>query len=427
MILAGLVIVHLIILINLKFTAWPEIFSFSYLFNNGFNLYKNMIHPYTPLLTMFLAFVYKIFGYNILVVKTFTYALILINDLFIFKITSKLTKDSKWGIFAVVFYILTQPFLEGNQLWYDLAISTPILISLWFLLNKKYFVTGITLAIAFLTKQNSVLFLAIALIYAFKDKKVFRLLLGALLPIIPLAIYLYSTKSIIDFVNWTLIYPSKYWTNFPNYVQMILNKRQLLILVILFLPVFYLIIDRKIKNKLLLFGSIIISLVLIYPRFSFFHFQTGLAFLAIIFGLVSFYIKKPIFIYVYLILLVFLIPKDWGRNTRFIDDNKLSIQKSEKIYLLGPHSLNYVISNNIPPKPWFDNFGWYFEIPGIQQKMVDGWKIDPPQYIYWSIPKNGNWYDLGTYQPKEVVKYIKNNYQKFEEQNEVEIWKIKQL
>ena len=63
-------------------------------------------------------------------------------------------------------------------------------------------------------------------------------------------------------------------------------------------------------------------------------------------------------------------------------------------------------------------------MPNMQQKMIDGWKIDPPQYIYWSIPQNGNWYDLGTYQPKEVVKYIMDNYKKIDQQESVEIWKL---
>ncbi|MEK7169180.1 MAG: hypothetical protein AAB778_04160 [Patescibacteria group bacterium] len=425
MILTGLVIVHIVILLNLKFTAWPEIFSFSYLFNNGFDLYKDMVHPYTPLLTLLLSFLYKLFGYNVWVVKLFTYLLVLINDLLIFKITIKLTNKSKWGIFAVIFYVLTQSFLDGNQLWFDFAISTPILFCIWLILNKKYFWTGVVLAVAFLVKQNSLLFLPLLLIFANNIKNSIKLLFGAMLPVIPFAIYLYLGSSFADFFNWTLIYPSQYWTNFPNYVQILPTSRQLLVLIILFMPSIYLFVTREFKNKLLIIGSLLVSLVLIYPRFSFFHFQTGIAFLSIIFGVVSSYIKKPILIYAYLLLLLFLIPKDWGKSTRFIDDNSLLVEKSEKVYLLGSHSLNYVFSNSLPPKPWIDNYGWYFDIPGIQQKLIDGWKIDPPVYIYWSIPQTGNWYDLGVYQPTEVVKYIRDNYQKIEEQNGVEIWKLK--
>lgn len=425
MILAGLIIVHIVLLLNLNFTAWPEIFSFPYFFNNGFNLYKDMVHPYTPLLTMCLAYLYKIFGYNILVVKIFTYFLILVNDLLIFKITLKFTKNNRWGIFAVIFYVLTQSFLDGNQLWFDFVISTPILVSLWFVINKKYFWSGVAFAIAFLIKQNSLLFLLLALMFTHKIKNLFKLLLGAFLPIVPLIIYLYLSNSLTDFFNWVLIYPSKYWTSFPNYVQLIPSNKQLLIFIIIFLPAIYLAFKNKTKEYVMLLGSLIISTILIYPRFSFFHFQTGIAILAIIFGIASSNFPKKYYLHLYLIILTLLLPKNWGNSARFIDDNKLSVEKSAIIYLLGPHSLNYVINNSLPPKPWIDNYGWYFEIPGIQQKVINSWKIDPPKFVYVSKPGQGNWYDLGTYQPKEVVKYIKENYIKVDELNSVEVWKLK--
>lgn len=425
MILTVLMIVHIVILLNLNFTAWPEIFSFPYLFNNGFDLYKDMVHPYTPLLTILLSFLYKLFGYNVWVVKLFTYFLILVNDILIFKITSKITKNTRWGIFAVIFYILTQSFLDGNQLWFDFAMSTPILVGSLLILNKKYFLSGVAFAIAFLIKQNSALFFIFGLLLSLKNKNYLKILLGSLLPIIPFSIYLFQKNTIMDFLNWVLIYPSKYWTSFPNYVQMVPSNRQLLILALLFLPVLYLVIKKEIKNNILLFGSLFISLVLIYPRFSFFHFQTGIAILAIIFGVVSSYFPKKYYLFLYLIVLILLIPKDWGSSVRFIDDNKLVMNKSEEVYLLGPHSLNYVTSGTLPPKPWIDNYGWYFEMPNIQENMIDGWKVDPPVYVYWTIAQAGNWYDLGTYQPEKIVKYIKDNYQKIDQQNEVEVWKLK--
>ncbi|EKD94484.1 MAG: hypothetical protein ACD_26C00034G0019 [uncultured bacterium] len=424
MILIVLIVVHILILLNLRFTAWPEMFSFPYFFNNGFSLYKDMIHPYTPLLTIFLANLYRLIGYNVWIIKLVTYTLIIINDILIFKITSKLTKSTKWGIFAVVAYLLTQPFLEGNQLWFDFAISSPILLGLWLVINKKYFWSGIVFAISFLIKQNSALFLILGLLLSFKNKNYPKILLGSFLTIIPFGIYLHQKNSIVDFFNWVLIYPSKYWTNFPDYVQMMPTNRQLLILLLLFLPTVYLVIKNKFKNNLLLFGSLIISLILIYPRFSFFHFQTGIAILAIIFGVATSIAKRQ-FVYLYLFIVFLILPKDWSNLTRFIDDNNLSILKNEKVYLLGPHSLNYVVSNSLPPKPWIDNYGWYFEMPGMQQRVLESWKNNPPNYVYRSLPQSGNWYDLGVYQPKEVVKYIEDNYQKVDQQNDVEVWKLK--
>jgi len=62
--LIGLFTLHLFILIHLQFTSWPEMFSYPYLLNNGFNLYKDIALPYQPLLMLILSVVYKIFGYN---------------------------------------------------------------------------------------------------------------------------------------------------------------------------------------------------------------------------------------------------------------------------------------------------------------------------------------------------------------------------
>src|SRR3990167_1746027 len=82
--------VHSLILSNIQFTAWPEMFSYPYLLNNGFMLYRDQALPYQPLLVLILSKIYIIFGYDINVLKIFTWGIILINDLLIFLISQKL-------------------------------------------------------------------------------------------------------------------------------------------------------------------------------------------------------------------------------------------------------------------------------------------------------------------------------------------------
>ena len=84
--------IHLILLTNLRFTPWPEMLSFPYLFNNGFTLYKDFVIAYPPFLVVLLSLVYKIFGYKVLVLKVFTWLLIILSDLIIYKIVNKVTK-----------------------------------------------------------------------------------------------------------------------------------------------------------------------------------------------------------------------------------------------------------------------------------------------------------------------------------------------
>jgi len=109
----------------MQFTAWPEMFSYPYFRNNGLLVYKDMIHPYPPLLTMALSTLYKAFGYNLLVLKIFTWVLILFNDLTIFILVKKVTKKYLYPLIALLFYVLTQPFLEGEA-----AIFSPIVLTI---------------------------------------------------------------------------------------------------------------------------------------------------------------------------------------------------------------------------------------------------------------------------------------------------------
>jgi len=111
LILFALLGLHLLLLFNLQFTAWPEILSYAYLKNSGFSLYGGMVHPYPPLLTLTLSYLYKIFGYGIPVERAFYYLMLLINDVSVFLIAKKITGNKLAALASVSVYILTQPGL----------------------------------------------------------------------------------------------------------------------------------------------------------------------------------------------------------------------------------------------------------------------------------------------------------------------------
>ena len=122
---------------------------------------------------------------------------------------------------------------------------------------------------------------------------------------------------------------------------------------------------------------------------------------------------------------------EFGQTVRFYGQEEIKlaefIQKnsnsSDKIYLLGPHSLIYVLSDRIPPKPWIENYVWHFEIPGMEEKLLQGFSLSPPKIIIWSEPRPGPWYDLVTYQPEKVTDWIRTNYKKGEEvESGVFVW-----
>ena len=419
---------HLLLLINLQFTAWPEMFSYAFLRNNGFLLYKDMVYPYPPVLVLGLSILYKLFGYKLIVLKLATWAIILVSDILIFLIVKKVTSRSLLAVGSLLFYVLTQPFLSGNQLWFDLAILPPVLLGTFFFLDKKYLLSGVFLGVAALTKQTAVLFLVVSGLWLLITEKrfnfVIKLAAGPLFLFLVLLVRLITEGAVQGFFNWTVVYPLTYWGEFPGYVEAVLNSREWLVVILLSLPAIILFLR---KNYLLLIIYYLLSIIMVYPRFSFFHFQLAIAFSAILFGvsLKSFKVPRFLFITYYFLLITFItlpaLKTSWQKETRFWGASDLrlaSIVQKEvdgSVYLLGPHSGLYVMAGKLPPKPWVDNFGWYFEVPGVQEQAIKSWRENPPGVVIIQDPNPGEWFEIGTYQPKEVITWINGNYNKEKE------------
>lgn len=441
LILLVLLGVQLFLLVNLQFTAWPEMLSYSYLRNEGFLIYRDMIHPYPPLLTMFLSLIYKTFGYQVIVVKTVAWFLILSSSFLLYWVTYYLTKSRTLALIGLGFYIFVQPFLEGNMLWFDMATIPPVLLGTYFTLryirekeDKFLFWASLFFSIAALTKQTAALFLIALGLYVllrrFSWNRLFKLAVAPIVLLVPFFIQLVREGAMQDFFNWTILYPLGEWGKFPGYVQMFLSPRQLAVVLILLTPVLILyIVRRKVfsyPSSLLLPIFLGISLIMVYPRFSYFHFQLALVFvvLNLAFLIRTWDLKRAgLFFGVVIFVLIPFVHKpviatDWQKEARFYGkgDTDLAIKiadftdPSDKVFLLGLHSGLYVMAGRLPPKRWTDNFGWYLEIPGVQDEILSRWEEKPPDVIFNRIPSMGNWFDLGTYRPEEIVNYIEQNY-----------------
>lgn len=439
--------IHFFLLLNLQFTAWPEMFSYAYLKNNGFLLYKDIIHPYPPFLTLVLSYVYRIFGYSLIVLQAVSWLTILASSLLVFLISRKITKNESIALFTLGIYVLFQPFLEGNMLWFDIAIVLPILAGVFFALRwiDRYgsqklniFLAGLFFGIASLIKQTAGIFWVAFFIFLIfrKAKKsyFFHLLAG---PIILWGIFLgriIQENQLVEFWNWTIFYPLFRWGNFPGYVQMALSSRELATLGIFLIPVIlYVLWKRTIKDEKfwLLILFLIAGLVAIYPRFSYFHFQPSLVFFVLLYGYIAQGLNLQqrimgislfflfLFPFIYKPVFTFEWRKDphfYGRQEKeFAELLKTKVDDKRNVFLFGVPSQFYSMTGTLPPKPWTDNFGWYLEIPGVQENVVKHWGANPPDFVFWRFPSPGNWFDLGTYQPQKIAQWIKENYTKKEE------------
>ena len=455
MIFLPILVLHFLILSKLTFTAWPEMLSYSYLLSHGFTLYKDLVAPYTPGLIFLQTLFFNLFGFTPETLKVLAWLLIFISDLLMFLLLRKVTKSNLIsGIFLTIF-VLLQSFFDGNMLWFDFASVIPLLAALLFIFKylegkvNNLFWVGFFLGLAFMTKQIALIYLPVFLIsYLFINRKLVLRQIGLVLAgfsitTFPFVIYLILQNTLIDFLLWSVYYPSTFWSHFPGYVDLNTTNYRIKIISLLLLPLVFGLFNFKklINNKNLIFIVIffLVSIIAIFPRFSYFHLQPPIAFLVLliagIFTELSSRIKKVDLVLLAItlgLLINYLAPTQLGNNIRFYSqtDKVLAgkikdVASEDPIWLINLSSAFYVYSGLLPSKPWVDNFGWYMEIPGVQDNILKGFDQNPPKFIFWQQPTSGNWFDIGTYQPSKIVLYIKNHYQKVDNINSVEIWKIK--
>lgn len=441
--LPTILVIHVILLSNLQFTAWPEMFSFPYMIDSGFVIYKDFHHVYQPLLTFILLGVFKVFGFNLTTLKVFTFVLIMLIDLMIFANLKQITKNNTLSLLGLVIFVLLQPLFDGNMLWFDLAVVLPILISIYFVTSNLFW-SGFYIAISFLIKQQAALLVLLIFVYLLVSKKnkkdILKFIYGAGIPILVLLLFLFKLGIISDYFFWTFEFPLIHLPKIPGY-SITPNTRDIKIMAVLFVTLLVGAIFnyKKIKKsprktKFYLYLSILFLLILsAFPRYSLFHLQPALAVYVLMIGYLLKFRKR--YFVILLLIPVYILGKNalitknfedrfYGTYEKQLSQEIKTRSQDEKVYLLGPSSVNYVLSETISPKPWIENYVWHFEIPGLQEKVIDGWEIDPPIYIYWTKPKPGNWYDLATYQPDKIVKYINSNYEKIDQVENVEIWKF---
>src|SRR3989338_2291871 len=145
---ASLIAIHILILTQLRFEVWPEMMVMPYLMKNGFELYRDMIVPWTPGLMWILSGWFWLTGLTVWNLKVLTWLIIISTDILIYFIAVK-----RWGkltgIISLTSFLLLQPLFDGNGLWFDLA-GVPLLL-LAFHFDNLFF-----LGAAFLIKQSVV-------------------------------------------------------------------------------------------------------------------------------------------------------------------------------------------------------------------------------------------------------------------------------
>jgi hypothetical protein len=437
--LIGILLTHLLLLIFLKLTAWPEMSLWPYLMTKGWLPYRDIAIAHTPLMLFNLAIFLKIFGTGILQLKIFTWLLILSLDGIIFVIVRKLW-NIKTAFLSVMAYGLWMLFYDGNGLWFDLYMGFMAFLSFYFAKKKNWFWTGIFWALAFISKQTAVWFLIpIGLEMASGKWLMIKRSAGKFfLGVLPVAtiftIGMLVMGILPNFWNWSVKFGV---FTLPGAVGQIQSPglRNFVVAafpLLVFVPLF---LKFKTRNLDLLFWAAAGTLGS-YPRFEFFHFQPAVPFLAIATGLFlidSKIYKKftKVFAVLYIIGVVYLSTgyfiRNVGEGTRFYEADvesvvlyiKYNTDPGDRIFVVNWWDNLYALTDTLPSTiPWVPQLSWYLERPGIQEKMVEGLKENPPELIIFNPYTD---FGLSAYVPEKVYNYITENYKIFQKVDGVEI------
>jgi len=436
-----IILFRVILLIYLKFTTWPEMILWPYLMTRGWLPYRDIAIAHTPLMLALLAIFYKIAGVGILQLKIFTWAVVLGLDILVYMVVKSLW-NNKVALITLAAFAFWQLFFDGNGLWFDLFMGVFAFASYYFVQKKNYFWSGVTLALAFISKQTAVWFLIPIGLEIFNVrqplkeaplKDAWSLVKGGLVILVLLVIPLLLLGILPSFYHWAInfglfILPkAQGQVQLPDFKNLAVSVFPFLI----FIPLFF--NRKKILAKSEFGKSKFFNLLLwtiagslgAYPRFEYFHFQPALPFLAIATGLVltgaakkdrimSIFISFYMFASVYLFANYFL--RNFNEGTRFYETDvqdvvayvKDNTSSNDKIFVMNWWDSIYSLSDRLPGvDPWVPQLSWYTELPGIQEKMVSDLAQSKPKVI---ILNQYSEIGLSAYIPKKVYNYVMQNY-----------------
>jgi len=445
--LVPLLILHFLILLNLRFIAWPEMLVYPYLISNGFDLYKDIAMPYQPLLPLFQS-VYSPFGNNSWVLKALTWGIIIFCDILIFLISRKILGEKIITLLPLAIYIILQPLMGGNGLWFDLSLTPFVLLAIYSYLffenfPKKLFFLSLFLSIASLIKQQTAIaFILLTPFVTFKLWKNHKLgnliwyFLGGIIPIVMVLTYIIINETWSEYLFWTFEIPFFWYPQHPSYFNFP-TKTDLVRMLLIFGPLLIVLTNtKKLKNILLILLIFLPLFLTSFTRFEYLRLQQALA----VYVIILIFIIRDYRKYLLLVLasIIFtslsLLSVNLGNvgQTRFYGDQEInlasqikSIAGGQTVYLINLPSIIYLMANLQPPKPWVDNYVWYFESDQVQDKFISGLISNPPGYIFRKKPESGRWDNLGVYEPRQVLQYIKEYYHRDGLIGDnIEIWKI---
>lgn len=229
-------------------------YGFSYNIATGLIPYKDFNMILTPLYPFLGSLFLIVFGKNILVFHIFN-ALICTS---IFYFIKKQNNRS----YYICYMILLSVSIPNYNLFCLLLLY---LLMYYEKNNKNDYIIGITLGILFLTKQNIGLALCVPTLFIKDKKKIFKRIIGFLIPNSIFLLYLIVTNTLYNFINYTFLGMESFFKD-----NFLINPVCILTLISIIYLIYMYIKNHKIENLYMLFFQSIA-----FPIFNFHHVVIG--------------------------------------------------------------------------------------------------------------------------------------------------------
>lgn len=432
----AVVIFHLLIISNLIFFPYPELFIYPYLTNHGLIPYKDILDQHFPGL-MFLPFNLDNLGMNnAFDARLWQLSVIALTQSLLFGIVYKITKKYSAALMASVIYLTWQPFLEGWVFWINSFL--PLLYLPAFYLAYRFidrgrknfrdvFFVGLLLGFATVFKQVAIPLAGLTFILLFfysKTLKTFVYFSAGYLPVVfSMLLYILGLGALADFWFWTV------WFNLTTY-EAEGGKgptfTQLVRVLGIYSPV--LLIPYNFSKQSALFLLIIVfligSLSGALHRFDFVHFQPSLPFIVITIVLLA---DKLIKLKFFQIVVIFycLMTVVWlanfyrghlGDYVYYFDEDTLKTAElvrtltspGTEIFVFGTSPIIYQMSETIPAgRVFVFQFPWFLK--ESDSRILDGLRSSQPEVIVADFSTQTQDYKITDFAP-EIYKYILDNY-----------------
>lgn len=431
--LAGIILVHLLVLFKSNFFPYPEFFVYPYLTNLGLLPYAQILDQHFPGLMFFpvnLANLGFAAPEHLRILQASTVVAI---HILIYKIAVPLAGSKKAALMANVLYFVLHPFFEGYVLWIDSFVPVLTLGAFCLLVSRNrrgLFFAGFLVGLAVLLKQVVIpISLLVAVWLWFTNKDLLKHYLGGLfLPVGLMFFYIASKGLMGDFIYWTYTFNVTY---FAQMGRKYASLRQVLATSTVYLPAFIISFYGFVSKKrelallaLLFFGSLLFA----YARFDYVHLQPSLPFaillLAYFFGKLPYKFADNLFV-LYLIPVVWVATRffinNFGGSVYFFGSTEYKIadrireltERGDPIFMYGTLPHMYQLTGTRPSGNVFVfHFPWFMK--AAEDKVLEGLVKEPPRVVVMQDGVGIDNYNLYDYMPN-INNYVSQNYEKIDE------------